>query len=116
MLKFGVYKAQNILKRSAVGDFNIPTCHIGNNDEIFAGTCLESGSVPCSVDYRQGTCMVWIHGDIAPTSPNKVINFLMGKYTTRKPVGFMQSFFFVLLSMWFPGHHMVSMWYPLETM
>ena len=31
---------------------------------------------------------------------------------TRKPVGFMQSCFFVLVSMWFPGHHMVSMCKP----
>ena len=32
-----------MLKRSPAGDFNIPTWYISNSDEIFAGTCFESG-------------------------------------------------------------------------
>ena len=61
MLKFGLHKVQNMLKRSPVGDFDTQKWQIGNSGEIFAGTCLRSGFT------KQGSCMVWIHGGIALT-------------------------------------------------
>ena len=45
-------------------------------------------------------------------SRGHLVSFQSAATLTRKPVGFMQSCFFVLVSMWFPGHHMVSMCKP----
>ena len=72
MLKFGLHKAQNILKRSPVGDFNIPTWHIGNSDESFAGS---SQGLLFHVPSTIGKVLVFI----ALTPPNRVKKLFNGE-------------------------------------